>query len=197
MEEGLLDRRRRLTAWVIANIMPHEGSVRSWLQHSRVPPDDIDDLIQEAYCKIAKLDAVEQISKPDGYFFQIVRNLLKDQLRRARVVRIDLVGELSALSVESEEPSPERIAAAKRELNRVRQLIRALPPRCREVIELRKIEGVPQKEIARRLGLSESMVENEGVRGMRIIMEAMRRESGDNEQARNCGTATDRTRISQ
>jgi RNA polymerase sigma-70 factor (ECF subfamily) len=173
-----MDKRRRIVDWVVANVIPHEANVRSWLQQSRVSPEDIDDLIQEGYCRLARLDAVDHIDRPDGYFFQIVRNLHRDQIRRARIVRIDLVGEMSALSVCSEEPSPERIVAAARELEHVRRLIGTLPPLCRQIIELRKMDGVPQKEIARRLRLSESIVENEAVRGTRLIMEALREERG-------------------
>lgn len=153
--------------------MPHEAKVRAWLKRSLVSPEDMDDLIQEAYSKLAKVEAYEQIAQPDGYFFGIVRNLLTDQRRRARVVRIDTVGNLSALNVASDEASPERVVAAKRELQRIRKLIAELPPRCRQIFELRKIEGVPQREIARRLKLTESVVENEGVKGMRLILKAL------------------------
>ena len=52
-------------------------------------------------------------------------------------------------------------------------LIAALPDRCRRIFELRKIEGVSQREIARRLGVSEHVVENESVRGLRAILAAM------------------------
>jgi RNA polymerase sigma factor (sigma-70 family) len=170
------------------NVMPHEANVRAWLRHALVPPDDIDDLVQEAYCKLAALQTIDHIDRPDAYFFQIVRNLLNDQLRRARVVRIETIGELTSLSVASEEPSPERVAVATRELERVRGLIGALPERCRQVLELRKLDGLSQRQVARRLGISESVVENEGVKGMRLILSALRSESGiDDENPRNMG----------
>ena len=39
---------------------------------------------------------------------------------------------------------------------------------------MRRFEGLSQREIARRLGVTESVVENEGVKGMRLIMQALR-----------------------
>src|SRR5438105_1861056 len=119
--------------------MPHEGAVRAWLVRSRVPRDEIDDLIQEAYCKLVGLENSDQIPRPDAYFFQTVRNLLTDKIRRAKIVRIDTVTEIDALSVYSDEPSPERAALARRELAMVQRLIEALPERCRRVIELRRV----------------------------------------------------------
>ncbi len=165
--------RKLIVDWVANEIMPHEAGVRAWLRRSRLRPDEIDDLMQEAYAKLVGLKRVDQIESPDGYFFQTVRNLLTDKLRRAKIIRIETVMEIDALSVSSDEPSPEQTAAARRELSRVQALIQALPDRCRRVFELRKVQGVPQREIARLLGISESAVENEAVKGMRLIMRAL------------------------
>jgi len=170
--------RRRIVAWVGANILPHEAAVRAWLRRSMVPRDDIDDLIQEAYCRIASLERVDHIDRPQSYFFHVVRMLLTEQVRRARIVRIETVAEMDALSIDSEEPSPERAAGARRELARVQRLIEGLPDRCRRIFELRKIHDVPQREIARILGVTESTVENDAVKGMRLILKAMREEGG-------------------
>jgi RNA polymerase sigma factor (sigma-70 family) len=171
------DGRAEVVAWVAEHAMSCEPAVRRWLRRSRVSREDVDDLIQEAYCKLASLPSVDHISRPDGYFFQTVRNLLSEQIRRSQVVRIETVKDISALSIYSDEPSPERVAGGLQELARVRRLIEDLPPRCRRIFELRKIEGRSQREIARLLGVSESVVENEGVKGMRIIMAALREEA--------------------
>ena len=167
--------RARRIAWVAASIMPHEPAVRSWLARSRFPPDQIDDFVQEAYCKLSALASVEHIQRPDSYFFQIVRSLVADKIRQSRIVSIESVTEIDLLPVSSDEPSPERIVSARRELAEVLDLIAALPGRCRKVFELRKIQGVSQKEIAKRLGITETMVENDVVKGMRIISAALRK----------------------
>lgn len=172
------ERHQRLVAWVSSQVMPHEPAVRAWLKRSMVSGEDADDLIQEAYASLASLDAFEQIVRPDGYFFQIVRNLLTDQIRRARIVRIESVAEMDTLKAPSDDPSPERVTAAKRELEMVQRVIAGLPDRCRRIFEMRKIQGLSQREIADRLKVSESIVENDGVKGMRLIMQAMR-ESGE------------------
>ncbi len=171
-------RHQRLVAWVSTQVMPHEPAVRAWLKRSMVSTEDADDLIQEAYANLASLDAFEQIARPDGYFFQIVRNLLTSQIRRARIVRIESVAEIDTLVTGSDDPSPERVTAAKRELEMVQRVIAGLPDRCRRIFEMRKIEGLSQREIADRLKVTESIVENDGVKGMRLIMQAMR-ETGE------------------
>ena len=59
--------------------MPHEGAVRAWLSRSAVPQAEIDDLIQEAYCRLAELASFDHVSNPRNYFFMVARNLLNDR----------------------------------------------------------------------------------------------------------------------
>ncbi len=189
--------RKRIVAWVGTNILPHEGAVRAWLRRSQLPADEIDDLVQEAYCNLCDLEAVDHIPQPAAYFFRTVRNLLTDRLRRAQIVRIETVAEIDAFPGHTEELSPERIITARHELDRVRRLIRALPGRCRQVIELRKVHGLSQREIGRRLNISESVVENEGVKGMRLLLQALQAEDGEDKRESvqvKYGKATSRDR---
>ncbi|NWO67895.1 sigma-70 family RNA polymerase sigma factor, partial [Escherichia coli] len=63
-------------------VIPYESTVRAWLVRARVSEEDIDDIVQEAYCRIAALDTVDHITRPGAYFFSIVRNLLLQRLKR-------------------------------------------------------------------------------------------------------------------
>jgi hypothetical protein len=98
-------------AWLGREILPHEAAVRAWLRRSLAAAGDADDVIQEAYCRLAGLASIDHIESPRAYFFQTARSVALEQLRRARVVRIETVTEIDALNVELDEPSPERIAA--------------------------------------------------------------------------------------
>jgi RNA polymerase sigma-70 factor (ECF subfamily) len=152
--------------------LPHEGAVRKWLGRFVLDPADIDDVIQESYCRIAALESVAHIENGRAYLFQTARHLALEHIRRARIVRIDSVTDIELLSIVDEGPSPERILAGSRQLERVRGLIEGLPPKCREIFVLRRIHGVPQKEIARELGVSENTVEMHAKRGLKMILRA-------------------------
>jgi RNA polymerase sigma-70 factor (ECF subfamily) len=166
--------RRKLVAWVAERVMPHERKVRAWLARSRMSKEDIDDAIQEAYCRLSALDGFEAIDRPDGYFFSIARNLVAAQMRRARIVTIESVAEIEALSPFDEAPSQERNALARIELARIQEIVTTLPDRCRQIFHMRKIEGLPQREIAERLGVKLSVVENDAAKAVRLIVEALR-----------------------
>lgn len=166
--------RLRVVAWVSTEIVPHEAAVRSWLRPRVRSEPDIDDLVQETYAKLASLTAVDQIAHPRGYLFQTVRNLLTDHIRRERIVQIEAVADIEELHAPDHEPGPEQVVGDRREVARVLALIDDLPDRCRRIFRLRKLEGVSQREIARRLNVSESIVENDVVKGLRLVMQAMR-----------------------
>lgn len=169
MDEG----RDAIIEWVALHILPHEAYVRSWLTRAMRRSSDVDDVIQEAYCQIAELAAVDHIRNGRAYFLTAARSILLQRLRRERVVRIEAVADFDALRVVDEDPSPEQVTGARRELERVLGLIAMLPPVCRQVIELRRIHGLSQKETARRLCVTESVVENHSIRGLRIILKVL------------------------
>lgn len=156
--------------WLAHEVLPHEQDVRAWLKRSLVTSNDVDDVIQEAYCRLAKLKAVEQIESPRAYFFQTARSVVLEQMRRARIVRIEAVTEIDALRVEWDEPSPERIAGGRKELERVLKIVATLPERSRRIFEMRRILGMSQREIAAQLGVTENVVENEAARGLKAVL---------------------------
>lgn len=182
------EKRARIMAWVGSEMLPHEADVRAWLRRT-LDPDDLEDVIQETYCQIAGLKDVGHIRSGRAYFFTAARSIVLMRLRRARIVSIESVTEIENLNIVGEEPSPERIAGGRRELDRVRRLIEGLPDRCRRIFELRKIEGLPQREVAQRLGLAEHIVENDVTKGLKLILQAI----ADGEQkAEQAMTRTER-----
>ena len=168
-------------AWVAQHILPHEPALRSWVRRA-FPGQDVDDVIQESYARIAAIDMFDRIEEPRRYLFQTARNVALAALRRARIVRIDAIGsaaDLDAMLDGADQPSVERIVHGRWLLARVDRLLARLPERARAVIRLRKLDGLSQREIAARLGVSETIVENDLARGLRALLA----ELGDEDRA--------------
>ena len=166
-------------AWISTHILPCEADVRRWLRRSSIGRANEDDIIQEAYCRMANIADHTHILSARSYFFSTARNVMLDGARRNDIVRIDGVAEIDALHVLDEEPSAERILDGRQRLEHARQIIEQLPPRCREVFVLRKVEQLSQRETAERLGVTENVVEKEVARGLKMLMLGMAEREAD------------------
>ena len=165
--------RKDIAAWVGSHVLPHEAAVRAWLKRWTGRRQDIDDVIQEAYCRLAAMEDIAHVGNGRAYLFQTTRNIVLEQVRRSKIVHIDNVTDLGALTIVDEAPPMDRVVAGARELQRVEQLIEGLPLKCRRVFVLRRIHGVSQREIARMLGITQAAVEKQATRGLKLIMKGL------------------------
>jgi len=160
--------------WIAAHLLPEEAAVRGWIaRHVRTLSNaDADDFVQEAYARFWPLDFTT-IENPRAYFYAIVRNLIAEQARHARIVPMERMGEIDALNIVSDEPDPERSASARQELERLQRIIASLPPQCRLTFELRKFDGLSIRETAKRLRVTESTVEKHLTKALARILDAI------------------------
>lgn len=167
---------KQRAAWLGQRVFPHEAALRAWLARRPLTGAmDIDDVVQESYAILAGLESVDHIRNPRTYVFEVAKSVVLQALRRSSVVTIDALAEAEALQVPANEPSPEMIAADRQELGRLATLIGTLPPRCCEAFTLRKVHGLSQREVAERLGLSESTVEKHIIKALSILTSAIGR----------------------
>jgi len=68
------------------------------------------------------------------------------------------MADLDELGIAMDEPTPDRSVMARQELHRLETALEQLPPRCRQVVILSRIEGLTRSEIATRMGIAESTV---------------------------------------
>jgi len=107
-----------------------------------------------------------------------VKGALKSYLRRAGVNR--MLNQLKARKLQYEDPvdlpePPQQNHSAQQHLEAedmrkvIQTAIDSLPERCRLVFTLKRIEGLSQKEIAEKMGISTKTVENQMVRALKVL----------------------------
>src|SRR5690606_11014441 len=69
--------------------------------------------------------------------------------------------------------TPDRVLSAREELALLQAAIDQLPPRRRQIVILRKVEGLTQKQVAALLGIAVGTVEQQMVSGMRTLVDFM------------------------
>jgi RNA polymerase sigma-70 factor (ECF subfamily) len=161
--------------WVASYILPYEGEVRGWLRkHVRtLNPHDIDDLLQEAYTRLWTAEYTH-ITNGRSYLFAVIRNLLLEQARHARIVPMERLGEIDALLIPSEEPGPDRRVNARQELERLERVVAELPEQCRRAFQLQKFQSLSQREIALEMNITEKTVEKHLAVALVRVLDALK-----------------------
>lgn len=152
------------------HILPHEAMLKSWLSRRRaLAAFDVDDIVQESYAVLAERERFDDILNPRAYLFQVAHSLVIRNIRRARIVSILAVEDLGLVEFADDAATPEQSAIAHDDLRQLAEVIASMPEQTREAFVLRRIRGLPQREIAARMGLSESTVEKHIGRGIRWL----------------------------
>jgi RNA polymerase sigma-70 factor (ECF subfamily) len=111
-------------------------------------PDAADDVLQEIYLKIhSRVGTVKDDEKIAPWVFRVARNTVIDFYRSDRPTE-----ELGEVPEAPPDPEGEDLQL---ELSRsVRDMMEGLPPEHREALHLTEYEGLTQKELAHKLGIS-------------------------------------------
>jgi len=160
--------------WYADEVQVHAATLRAWLRGNYPVLTDPDNLVQEALSRVWRAGQDSAIRSPKALLFTTARHLALDELRRRQIVRIDSIAEIADLSVLGDGvPAPETVAH-REELHLLTEAIQSLPPRCRQVLTLRKL-GLSQREIAARLGISEHAAESQIAHGVRALARKLAR----------------------
>lgn len=121
-------------------------------------PDRAEDVVQDAYLKVIEVKAVFVVKQPVAYIFRIVRNLAIDHYRRARLESGVFAGAEEGEHVPSASGTPETISISRQQLSLIAGALDQLPERTRRAFELYRVGGHTQREIARMLDVSPTLV---------------------------------------
>ncbi|TWB27283.1 RNA polymerase sigma-70 factor (ECF subfamily) [Nitrospirillum viridazoti] len=157
--------------WLATHILPHEHGLRAWLRSKSFLGFDADDVVQETYAILVAKACVAGIENPRAYAFQTAYSVVLRLVRQSRVVPIAAVADLSTLEAVVDAPSPEEVTSARQQLRLIQDAIADLPRQTRRAFVMRRVEGLPQQEIARRMRLSENTVEKHITRGLKLLAE--------------------------
>jgi RNA polymerase sigma-70 factor (ECF subfamily) len=162
-----------LEVWFKREILAHEAALVRYLMRVWPRKDDVHDLRQETYARVYESAALSRPASARSFLFTTAHHLMVDRVRHERVVSIEAVGDIEALNVSIDEISAEQRVSAREELKRLARALDLLPPKCRKVVWLRRVEGLSQKEVAERLGVSVKAVEQHISKGGRLLAKYM------------------------
>jgi len=157
--------------WLARNALPYENALRGWLSSRRLPGLEIDDVIQETYARLIQAKDLDAVRNPKAYMFQTAWSVLVTQVRRERVIAMQTLVDVDQLALEADTPGPEQQVTDWDERLRLAEALAALPGKVGQVLRLRRVHGLSQKQVASHLGLAESTVEKHMHRGFLLLLE--------------------------
>ncbi len=165
--------------WFAEEAQPHGPALKDYVRRAFPTLRDVDDVVQESYLRLWRRRAEEPIRSARAFLFSVAQRIALDGLRRRRRSPVDSIASLEALPVADETPvAPERLGEEEK-IALLVAAIDALPGRCREVVVLRKLHLLSQRETAARLGISEKGVENQLARGLERCRVWLRRHGAE------------------
>jgi RNA polymerase sigma-70 factor (ECF subfamily) len=119
------------------------------------------EVAQEAYVRLLQLQEPGTPSLLRAYLFKTATNLAIDRLRHRSVRhraedQPELFAELTTTRSEMDDPAKQLLA--REQVDQLLGYLQELPITCQHVFNLHRLEGLPQHEVAVRLGFSERMV---------------------------------------
>ena len=159
--------------WFTQEVLPLERDlVRFIARHCR-DQADIPDVRQEVYERALMGSPAEGLRSTRSYIFTIARNVLIDRARRTKIVSFEQIADIDMLELDRDIFAEDRQMTARDELRRAMVGLDQLPPRCREVVRLRKVEGLSIRETADRMQVSHHTVERQLTLGLRALANFM------------------------
>jgi RNA polymerase sigma-70 factor (ECF subfamily) len=144
--------------------LENEGSIKGLLRRFLYKQEDIDEIAQETFLRAYATTLGRQIDSPKAYIFRVARNLAYDELSRKTRKLTDYLEE-AAKGCESTSATLEDEVIGHQQIQLYFDAIAELPPQCRKVFLMRKVQALPHKVIAKKLGITTSAVEKHIARG--------------------------------
>jgi RNA polymerase sigma factor (sigma-70 family) len=159
--------------WFTQEVLPLERDLMRFIARHCRDQADVLDLRQEVYEKALTGSPVDGLRSTRNYVFTIARNVLIDRARRAKIVSFEQVADIDTMEWDVDVSAQDRHLTARDELRRAMLGLDQLPPRCREVVRLRKVEGLSIRETADHLSISHHTVERQLTLGLRALADFM------------------------
>lgn len=153
---------------ILESYLRHEAAIKKYLFRFFSRPQDVDDVAQEVFIKAFATEVRTEIRDPKRLLFRAAKHAALSELTKKANVSTDYLEDMdeTPVLIDRRDVGAEEALNGKRKLAALSMAIAELPPVCRQVFLLRKVEGLPVKEVAARLQISVSAVEKHGARGI-------------------------------
>lgn len=177
--------------WFRREVLPLERQLTQFIRRNWRVEDEVIDLRHDVY-ELAIAAARNGLPLATrAFLFVIARNHLINRAKRARIVSFEQVADLELIESDLVTFDQERHLSAREALRRVQDGLAKLTPRVRQIVQLRKIDGLNIKETAEKLGIGSDAVRQQTSIGMRALTDHMLGDHGSSSAGQRNGARRD------
>jgi RNA polymerase sigma-70 factor (ECF subfamily) len=141
--------------------------------HSRLNPQDVEDVAQKTYLQLLQHPNPADIQSPQAYLFRTASNLAVDSLRRDGTRNRHTEQDIDTDAVAGGQPALEAVVDGELRFRRFMDVLDELPELCRHAFILHRLEGMGHAEVAERLGISRKTVQRYVLRALTHCQQRM------------------------
>ena len=141
--------------------------VKAVLRRRGRSDQDADDLVQEAWVRLACYSREQHVAQPEAFLMRAALNLSID-VHRARATRGEEVLLEDVVLIDTS-PSAEEVLLARERFDRLGVCLGRLNERTRVIFLAHRIDGMSYQQVARAHGLSVSSVEKHIAKAMLLL----------------------------
>lgn len=160
-------------------IEKRESLLRFFTARAKGNKETAEDIVQEIYLKITRIEHDAKVDNPSAYLFKIGNNIFLNQIRSHTrdMARNNAFIDVNEIRIGDEPISQsmnaEESLSLKEQIQKAQEAIKELPPRDHEIFLACRLEGKTQKQVAEELGISKSSVEKSLAKTLRHLMQIL------------------------
>lgn len=151
-------------------------------------PAEAEDIVQTVFARVAETDVVLTLDNPRAFLYRMVSNTSIDMKRRDKVranYRTQVVEADEDREIDHADPA--RHAEAGQQVDRLSQALWRMPEKRRKLLLMSRFDGLSYAEIARRVGLSETVVRKHVFRALEDCQTALNAENSSDVKGNDRG----------
>ncbi|MDR0657562.1 MAG: RNA polymerase sigma-70 factor [Mediterranea sp.] len=139
--------------------------------------EEAEEIVSDVFFEVWRnRDKIEEIQNPKAWLLTITHNKAISFLRKKKQLNVSASWDEIALhAIPHDLQTPDEQLISQEEISRINKIIRKLPPRCKHVFFLAKIERLPYKDIADMLNISVKTINIHVAKALELISKALKK----------------------
>ena len=133
-------------------------------------PPDPEDLMQEAFASMAKMENIETLDDPKAYLFRIAINLSHRGISHQVKTRDYLCQVLDNFDEATDDLSPERILVSQQYVEKISKGLKNLSEKQRTIVLMSRIYGMTYEEIRKQTGWSLADISRQLKQALEVLL---------------------------